>query len=104
MVSKGSRTSPEPSFDPLIFPEKSAKISPGIRPKFYIFFFGRFRAGSPSLGALKSMKEKKYKFFFALIHFPRLGKCIKAISKVEAIGVSENSAPKEGGLIRPNIE
>ena len=33
------------------------------------------------------MKEKKYKFFFASIHFPRLrlGKCIKAISKVEAI-------------------
>ena len=33
-----------------------------------------------------------------------MGKWIKAISKVEAIGVSENSAPKEGGLICPKIQ
>jgi hypothetical protein len=42
VVSKGSRTSPEPSFDPLIFPQKSAKIAPGIRPKFFFFFWSVF--------------------------------------------------------------
>ena len=50
------------------------------------------------------MKMNEFAFAISTLHFPALGKWIKAISEVEAYGATENTSPKEGCLFWPKMQ
>ena len=56
------------------------------------------------MGQVLKMKMDEFAFAISTVHFPTLGKWIKAISEVEADGATENTWPKEGGSIRSKIQ
>ena len=60
--------------------------------------FVHFGSGSPSLGEVLTMMVNEFAFAISTVHFPTLGKWIKAISEVEADGATENTSPKQGCL------
>ena len=60
--------------------------------------FVHFGSGSPSLGEVLKMMVNEFAFAISTVHFPTLGKWIKAISEVEADGATEHTSPKEGCL------
>ena len=65
------------------------KISPGVRPKF----FGQFLGGFSLFRGLKpneDEKRKKFKLLYAIFPDWENGAKLRGISKVEAIGFSEN--------------
>ena len=64
-------------------------------PPFSSHFWVR---GSPFLEPVLKMKMNEFAFAISTVHFPTLGKCIKAISEVEADGATENTWPKFGCL------
>ena len=55
---------------------------------------------SPALGEVLKMKMNEFAFAISGMHFPTLGKWIKAISKVQADGATENTSPTGGDPIR----
>ena len=60
--------------------------------------FVHFGSGSPALGEGLTGTMNEFAFAISTVHFPTLGKWIKAISEVEADGATENTWPKEGCL------
>ena len=50
--------------------------------------FVHFGSGSPSLGEVLKMKMNEFAFAISTLHFPTLGKWIKAISEVAADGAT----------------
>ena len=56
--------------------------------------FVHFGSGSPSLGEVLKMMVNEFAFAISTVHFPTLGKWIKAISEVQADGATENTLPK----------
>ena len=56
--------------------------------------FVHFGSGSPSLGEVLTMMVNEFAFAISTVHFPTLGKWIKAISEVEADGATEHTWPK----------
>ena len=66
--------------------------------------FVHFGSGSPSLGEVLKMMVNEFAFAISTVHFPTLGKWIKAISEVEADGAAEHTSPKEGCLFWPKMQ
>ena len=66
--------------------------------------FVHFGSGSPSLVQVLMMKMNEFAFAISTVHFRTLGKCIKAISEVQADGATENILPKGGDPICPKIQ
>ena len=50
------------------------------------------------------MMVNEFAFAISTVHFPTLGKWIKAISEVEADGATENTSPKQGCLFWPKMQ
>ena len=96
VVSKGSRTSPEPCFDPLIFPQKSAKSPPGFVPKFF-FFFGPVLGRSSLFGGIKVNEDDLHFFFFWLNYiFPNWENVSKLSDRSGLLGWRRSLPPKRG--------
>ena len=69
--------------------------------------FVHFGSGSPSLGQVLKMMVNEFAFAISTVHFPTLGKWIKAISEVQADGATENTntlpKPNQSRGVNPMI-